>query len=88
MRPNSGTRNQKIGSCEPSNRSFFVKSIAESVAFPPQPSQSVDGDPGGAALDIVNPMARRVNARSRPGNDAFRQRSRDSAKVIKMPVLN
>ena len=85
MRPNSGTRNKKIGSCEPSKRSFLVKSIADSVAFPPQPSQPVDAGLGGAALDIVKPS--KVSARSNTGSEVFRQRSRDSANVIKMPAL-
>lgn len=88
MRPNSGTKNQKIGSCEPSNRSFLVKSMAESVAFTPSPSQPVDTGLGGAALDIVNPMARKISARSNTGNDVFRQRSSDSANVIKTPAVD
>lgn len=62
--------------------------MADSVAFPPQPSQPVESDLGGAALDNVNPMARKVSARSNAGNDVFRQRSRDSANVMKMPALD
>lgn len=88
IRPNSGIKTQKIGSCEPSKRSFLVKSMADSVAFPPQPSQPVDAGLAGAALDIVNPTARKVSARSNTGNDVFRQRSRDSANVIKTPALD
>ena len=65
-----------------------MKSMAVSVAFPPQPSQPEDAELGGAALDIVNPTARKVSARSNTGNDVFRQRSRDSANVIKMPVTD
>ena len=65
-----------------------MKSMADSVAFPPQPSQPVDAGFGGAALDIVNPMARKVSARSNTGKDVFRQSSRDSANVIKMPALD
>lgn len=88
MRPNSGTKNQKNGSCEPSKRSFLVKSMADSVALRPQPSQPVEAGLEGAALDIVNPMARKVSARSNSGNDDFRQRSKDSVNVIKMPALD
>ena len=33
IRPDKGTRNQKIGSWDPSRRSFLVKSIAVSVAL-------------------------------------------------------
>ena len=61
--------------------------MAASVAFSPQPSQPVDAGLAGAALDIVNAMASKVSARSNAGNDVFRQRSRDSANVIKMPAL-
>ncbi len=88
MRPNSGTRNQKIGSCEPNRRSFLVKSISVSVAFPPQPSQRVDAALEGVALDIVNAIARKVSARSNTGNDVFRQESKDSVNVMKMPALD
>ena len=84
MRPNSGTRNKKIGSCEPSKRSFLVKSMAYSVAFPPEPSQPEDGVLGDAALDIVSPS--KVSARSNTGNEVFRHMSKDSANVIKMPA--
>ena len=64
-----------------------MKSMAASVAFPPQSNQPVDAGLAGAALDIVKPMASKVSARSNTGNDVFRQRSRDSAKVMKMPAL-
>ena len=77
-----------MGSREPNKRSFLVKSMADSVAFPPQPSQPEDAGLGGATLDIVSATARRVSARSNTGKDVFRQRSRDSAKVIKIPVLD
>lgn len=62
--------------------------MAVSVPFPPQPSQPEDAELGGAALDIVNPMARKVSARSNTGKDVFRQRSRDSANVIKIPATD
>ena len=65
-----------------------MKSMADSVAFPPQLNQPVDTGLGDVALDIVNPMARKVSARSNTGNDVFRQRSKDSANVIKMPALD
>ena len=88
MRPKSGTNPQKIGSREPNKRSFFVKSMTDSVAFPPQKSQPVDAGLAGAALDIVSPMARKVSASSNTGNDVLRQRSNDSANVIKTPAMN
>lgn len=62
--------------------------MAASVALPPQLSQPVDAGLGCAALDIVNAMASRVSARSNTGNDVFRQRSRDSVNVMKMPALS
>lgn len=88
MRPNSGTRNQKIGSREPNKRSFLVKSMTDSVAFAPQSSQPVDAGLGGAALEIVNPMARKVSASINTGNDVLKQRSNDSANVIKIPAID
>ena len=63
-----------------------MKSMAESVAFPSQPSQAVDVGLGGAALDMVNPS--KVSARSNIGIEVSKQRSRDSANVIKVPALS
>ena len=63
-----------------------MKSMAESVAFPSQPSQPEDAVPEGAALDIVSPS--KVSARSNIGIELFKQRSRDSANVMKMPTLS
>ena len=61
-----------------------MKSIAESVAFPPHRSQPVEAGLEGPALDIVSPS--KVSARSNTGIEVFKQRSRDSANVIKMPT--
>ena len=58
--------------------------MADSVAFLPHPSQPVDAGLEGAALDIVNPS--RVSARSNTGIEVFKQISRDSANVIKIPA--
>ena len=63
-----------------------MKSMAESVAFTSQPSQPVDAGLEGEALDIVNPS--KVSARSNIGIEVFKQRSRDSANVMKMPALS
>ena len=63
----------------------MVKSVADSVAFPPQASQPVDAGLRDAALDIVSPS--RVNASSDTGIEVFRERSRASANVIKIPAL-
>ena len=63
-----------------------MKSMAGSVAFPSQPSQPVGAGLEGAALDMVNPS--RVSARSTIGIEVFKQRSRDSANVMKIPALS
>ena len=60
--------------------------MADSVAFPPQRSQPVDAGLEGVAFDSAKPS--RVSARSNTGNEVLRQRSRDSANVIKMPALD
>lgn len=86
MRPKRGIRNQKIESCEPRRRSFFVKSIADSVAFTPQPKNPVDAGFAGAVLDIVKEIAKKVSASIRMGIEDLRQRSNDSANVMKMPA--
>ena len=88
IRPKRGTRNQNIGSWEPRRRSFFVKSITVSVVLPPQPKNPVEAGLAGALLEIVNEIARNVNANSKIGNEDFRVRSKDSAKVMKIPVSN
>lgn len=61
--------------------------MAASVAFPPQLSHPVDAGLECVALDIVNAMASKVSARSNTGSDVFRQRSRASVNVMKMPAL-
>ena len=63
-----------------------MKSMAESVAFPPQPNHPVDAGLEGAALDMINPS--KVSARSNIGIEVFKQRSRDSANVMKIPALS
>lgn len=65
-----------------------MKSVGNSVTFPPQASQPVDAALGGTPLDMVNQMARKVSAMSNAGNDVLRQRSRDSVNVIKIPALS
>ena len=87
MRLKSGTRNQKIVSLEPSRRSFLVKSTADSVALPPQPNSPLDVDLVGATLEMVNEAARKVKARMSKGSDDLRHKSKDSAKVMKIPIL-
>lgn len=74
-----------MGSCEPSKRSFLVKSMADSVALPPQCNQPADGGLGGAELETASDSARKVRAIISNGNDDFRQRCIDSEKVTKMP---
>ena len=88
IRPKRGTRNQNIGSWEPRRRSFFVKSITVSVALPPQPKNPVEAGLADALLEIVNEIARNVNANSKIGNEDLRVMSRDSANVTKIPVSN
>ena len=86
MRPKSGTRNQKIESCEPSNRSFLVKSIAASVVFPPHAQNQMAVGLAWALLEIVKEIAKNVSANMRMGKDDLKHRSSDSANVMKMPV--
>lgn len=59
-----------------------MKSMADSVAFPPQPSKPLDA---GVVLGTVNEAARKVKASTSTGNDDLKQRSIDSANVIKIP---
>ena len=63
-----------------------MKSIADSVAFPAQPKNPVCADLVGAVLDIVREMAKKVSASIRMGSEDLRQRSSDSAKVMKIPA--
>lgn len=86
MRPKRGTKNQKIGSWEPKRRSFLVKSMADSVALPPKPKRPLDAGLGGAALEMVIDIARKVSANINTGSEDLRQRSRDSVNVMKMPA--
>ena len=65
-----------------------MKSITTSVALPPQPKNPVEACFAGALLEIVNEIARNVNANSRIGNEDLKVRSRASANVIKVPVSN
>ena len=82
--PNKGRRNQNSGSCEPSKRSFFVKSIADSVAFPPHLNKFAELAPR-EELVIASDVARKVRASRRSGNDDLKQRSMDSEKAINIP---
>lgn len=84
--PNRGTRNQNTGSCEPSKRSFFVKSIADSVAFPLHGNMLGELAPCREEPDIANDVAKKVRARRSSGNDDLRQRSIDSEKAINTPT--
>ena len=65
-----------------------MKSITTSVALPPQPKNPVEAGLAGALLEIVNEIARNVNANSRIGNEDLKVRSSASANVIKIPVSN
>ena len=63
-----------------------MKSMADSVALPPLPKSPYEVELVGAVLEMVIDMARNVSANSSTGNDDFKQRSRDSAKVMKIPA--
>ena len=63
-----------------------MKSITVSVALPPQPKNPTEAGLAGALLEIVNEIARNVNAKRRIGNEDLRVRSSDSANVMKTPV--
>ncbi len=65
-----------------------MKSMADSVAFPPQPNKPLDADFEGVALEIVNEMARTVRASTAIGSEDLRQRSNDSENVMKMPAFH
>lgn len=65
-----------------------MKSITISVALPPQPKNPVEAGLAGALLEIVNEIARNVNANSRIGNEDLKVRSSASANVTKIPVSN
>src|SRR5580658_5820439 len=85
--PINGTRNQKNGSCEPRRRSFFLKSMAASVALPLQPQMlfEFEGGCGAAELDArENDMTESTS--STTGKDLRRQASIPSAKDMKTPV--
>ena len=83
----SGTRNQKIGSCEPRRRSFRVKSMADSVPLPPIPKRPFDSRFDGATLDAANVIAKILRAKMNNGNEDLKQRSKDSAKEMKVPAF-
>ena len=59
-----------------------MKSIADSVAFPRQCNRL---GRGGTEDAMENEMARKVRASNRVGREVRRQRSRASAKGIKVP---
>ncbi len=84
--PSKGMRKEKKGSCDPSNRSFFVKSIADSVAFPRHRKRPVEACSGGAALDLARDRAKKDIASRRRGREERKQRSMLSAKVINTPI--
>lgn len=63
-----------------------MKSTADSVAFPPQPKKPRDAGLGEAAFETVNEIARTVKAKIAMGRDDLKQRSKDSANVMKMPT--
>ena len=84
IKPNKGTKNQNIGSCDPSNKSFFVKSIADSVALDCGPKRSVACR---GALDKANEAASMLRPRNRRGRDVREHRFVASMKVMKMPVF-
>lgn len=77
-----------MGSCEPSRRSFLVKSMADSVALLPHPNKPRDAGSGGAALEIVSEIAKTVRASTTIGSEDLKQRSSDSEKVMKTPASN
>lgn len=64
----------------------MLKSMADSVAFPPQPNKPLDAGLGGVALEMVNEIARNVNATMRRGSEDRKHRSKDSRNVMKMPA--
>ena len=88
INPNRGSKNQNNGSCEPSKRSFFVKSIADSVAFPLHRNKLDELVSCADEVVIANDVARKVRASRRSGKDDLRQISIDSVKVIKTPGSN
>ena len=63
-----------------------MKSIADSVAFPPPPKTTGDAGLVRALVDYVKDGAKKVNASIRMGSEDLRQRSNDSANVMKMPA--
>ena len=85
IRPSKGTRNQKKGSCEPSNKSFCVKSTPASVAFAPQRKKPVGACLGILELDLAKERAKRDIANRNRGKDERRQWSMPSANEIKIP---
>ena len=85
MTPNKGTRNQKIGSCEPRRRSFFVKSITDSVALLPMPKRPFGCAVGRAAPEAASETAKTLNTKIRSGREDFKQKFMPSAKVMKTP---
>lgn len=86
--PNRGSRNQNNGSCEPSKRSFFVKSIADSVAFPPHWNKLAELASREEEFDIASDVARKVRASRSSGNEDLRQRSIASEKAMNTPGSN
>lgn len=62
-----------------------MKSMADSVALPPQWNQPVDEGLGWAELETASDSAKKVRETMSKGNDDCRQRCIDSEKVTKMP---
>ena len=74
-----------MGSCEPRRRSFFVKSVRDSVALPPMPKRPFDCTFGGAVPEIASEMAKTLSAKIKSGREDFKQWVMPSAKVTNTP---
>lgn len=84
IKPKRGTRNQKNVSCDPSKRSFVVKSTGVSVAF----ARQLDMSSSSATNSVVgaNDTFNSERPRNIIGNDVRRHRSNASGKLIKTPA--
>lgn len=85
IRPKSGTRNQKKVSCEPSKRSFLVKSNGVSVALPLRDGNQREPWYDEDELALARETPQKVRARKSTGRDERRHWFVLSAKLIKIP---
>lgn len=82
--PNRGTRNQKNESWDPNKRSFFPKSMGDSVALDCQPDDIL---PFMTDRDVAKKEARNDKPRNVIGSEKRIQRSKPSAKLMKTPEI-